>query len=47
MLSEKVGQTRLEILRFFRVGDIFAHPSVIDGLPIAILESMAMGLPTH
>lgn len=46
MLSETVGQTRVEILRFFRVGDIFAHPSVIDGLPIAILESMAMGLPT-
>ena len=46
VMSESVGQNRVEILRFFRIGDVFAHPSVVDGLPIAILEGMAMGLPT-
>ena len=44
--SRDVGSTRIDTLRFFRVGDIFVLPSFVEGLPIALLEGMAMGLPS-
>lgn len=44
--SESVGKTREEILSFFKVADVFTLPSLWEGLPIAILEAMALGLPT-
>lgn len=43
ILSETVGSKREAILRFFRVADVFALPSYVEGLPIALLEAMAMG----
>jgi glycosyltransferase involved in cell wall biosynthesis len=43
--SLRVGSDRKDILRFLRVADIFALPSYIEGLPIALLEAMAMGIP--
>jgi glycosyltransferase involved in cell wall biosynthesis len=46
ILSGDVGATRTEILRFFRLGNIFALPSFVEGLPISLLEAMAMGLPS-
>jgi glycosyltransferase involved in cell wall biosynthesis len=46
VLSRDVGSTRAEIVRFYQIADAFALPSFVDGLPIAILEAMAMGLPT-
>lgn len=36
---------RLDVLRFFKIADCFALPSRVEGLPIAILEAMALGLP--
>jgi glycosyltransferase involved in cell wall biosynthesis len=45
ILSETVGTKREEVLRFFRIADVFALPSYVEGLPIAILEAMALGLP--
>lgn len=45
VLSSDVGSKREEILEFFRVADIYALPSFVEGLPIALLEAMALGLP--
>ena len=46
VLSGSVGPTRHDILRFFRIADIFALPSFVEGLPIALLEAMALGIPS-
>ncbi|HQZ97817.1 MAG TPA: glycosyltransferase family 4 protein [Pyrinomonadaceae bacterium] len=45
-LSSTVGSSREEVLEFFRVADIFALPSYVEGLPIALLEAMALGIPS-
>jgi glycosyltransferase involved in cell wall biosynthesis len=45
VLSQTVGRDRMDVLRFFNVADIFALPSYIEGLPIALLEAMAIGIP--
>ncbi len=46
VLSDTVGTERSDVLRFFRIADAFALPSFVEGLPIALLEGMAMGLPS-
>lgn len=46
VLSRSVGSDRLDILSFFRIADAFALPSYIEGLPIALLEAMALGIPS-
>jgi len=44
--SSDVGTDRPSIIRFFRVGDVFALPSFIEGIPIAMLEAMGLGIPS-
>lgn len=46
VLSSTVGDSRQDVLRFFRVADAFALVSFVEGLPISILEAMALRLPT-
>jgi glycosyltransferase involved in cell wall biosynthesis len=42
--SEKLGADRLDVLRFFRIADIFTLPSYVEGLPIALLEAMSLAV---
>ena len=44
--SQSLGTERLDVLSFFRVADAFALPSYVEGLPIALLEAMALELPS-
>jgi glycosyltransferase involved in cell wall biosynthesis len=44
--SPTLGNERLDVLGFFRVADVFALPSYVEGLPIALLEAMALGRPS-
>ncbi|HSK70152.1 MAG TPA: glycosyltransferase family 4 protein [Pyrinomonadaceae bacterium] len=46
VLSETVGKKRKEVLNFFRLSNVFALPSFVEGLPIALLEAMALGIPS-
>jgi glycosyltransferase involved in cell wall biosynthesis len=46
ILSEKVGTDRQKVLEFFRIANVFVLASYVEGLPIALLEAMALGIPS-
>jgi glycosyltransferase involved in cell wall biosynthesis len=43
--SENIGKKRQDILKFLRIADLFVLPSFVEGVPIALLEAMAMEVP--
>ncbi|HLA95686.1 MAG TPA: glycosyltransferase family 4 protein [Pyrinomonadaceae bacterium] len=46
VLSSDIGLSRSDVLFFFLVADVFALPSYIEGLPIALLEAMSLQIPS-
>ncbi len=44
--SDQVGGEHLDLFKLMRLADVFALPSYVEGLPISIIEAMALGIPT-
>lgn len=44
--SEQVGSEHIDLFKLLKYADIFALPSFLEGLPISIIEAMALGIPT-
>ncbi|MEO8041485.1 MAG: glycosyltransferase family 4 protein [Acidobacteriota bacterium] len=44
--SAALGTERLDVLTFFRIADVFTLPSYVEGLPISLLEAMALARPS-
>jgi glycosyltransferase involved in cell wall biosynthesis len=42
--SDKIGSKHLDLMKFLRIADVYALPSFVEGLPISLLEAMAMGI---
>jgi len=45
LTPREFGPARRDVLMALRLGDLFALPSLEEGLPLALLEAMALGLP--
>ncbi len=46
LTSEQIGGERVDLFKVLRLADVFALPSYVEGLPISIIEAMALGIPT-
>lgn len=44
--SEKVGKNHVDLFKLLRIADTFALASFQEGLPISLLEAMALGIPS-
>lgn len=43
--SDQVGAEHIDLFKLLRLADVFALPSYFEGLPISIIEAMALGIP--
>jgi glycosyltransferase involved in cell wall biosynthesis len=46
IMNDRVGNERSDLLRMYRLGDVFVLASFVEGLPIALLEAMALKVPS-
>ena len=44
--SDQIGTEHVDLFKLLRLADVFALPSYVEGLPISIIEAMALGIPT-
>lgn len=44
--SDRIGSEHIDLFKLLRLADVFALPSYLEGLPISIIEAMALGIPT-
>lgn len=44
--SDEVGPEHIDLIRLLRLADLFALVSFQEGLPISLLEAMALGIPS-
>ncbi len=44
--NDRIGNDRRDLLRMYRLGDVFVLASFVEGLPIALLEAMALKIPS-
>lgn len=46
LTSDQIGTEHVDLFKLLRLADVFALPSYLEGLPISIIEAMALGIPT-
>lgn len=44
--SDQIGSEHVDLFKLMRLADVFTLPSYLEGLPISIIEAMALGIPT-
>lgn len=46
IMNADVGRERIDLFRMYRLGDVYVLASFVEGLPIALLEAMALRVPS-
>ena len=44
--SDQIGKEHIDLFKLLRTADTFALPSFLEGLPLSLLEAMALGIPS-